>query len=59
MMSDAHLKPEKEARTLRAMETLIDGTKPDLVLLNGDNVSAFTSTDMFEALLEKLSSPME
>ena len=42
MMSDAHLKPDKEERTLRAMETLIDGTGPDLVLLNGDNVAAFT-----------------
>ena len=34
MMSDAHLKPGKEDRTLHAMETLIDGTGPDLVLLN-------------------------
>ena len=59
MMSDAHLKPEKEARTLRAMEALIDGTKPDLVLLNGDNVSAFTGRDMFARTLEQLASPME
>ena len=59
MMSDAHLKPGKEAPTLRAMETLIDRTAPDLVLLNGDNVAAFTGTDMFEALLQKLASPME
>ena len=49
MMSDAHLKPGKEERTLRAMETLIDGTRPDLVLLNGDNVAAFTDQGMFEA----------
>ena len=59
MMSDAHLKPDKEARTLRAMETLIDGTKPDLALLNGDNVSAFTSPAMFEGLLAQLAAPME
>ena len=59
MMSDAHLKPGKEERTLRAMETLIDSTRPDLVLLNGDNVAAFTSTDMFEALLDQLVQPME
>ena len=59
MMSDAHLKPDKEERTLRAMETLIDGTKPDLVLLNGDNVSAFTSPEMFEGLLAQLVAPME
>ena len=59
MMSDAHLKPDKEERTIRAMETLIDGTKPDLVLLNGDNVAAFTSPEMFEALLARLAAPME
>ena len=59
MMSDAHLKPGKEERTLRAMETLIDGTRPDLVLLNGDNVAAFTDQGMFEALLALLASPME
>ncbi|MBR4539458.1 MAG: metallophosphoesterase family protein [Clostridia bacterium] len=59
MMSDAHLKPDKEERTLRAMETLIDGTRPDLVLLNGDNVSAFTSPEMFERLLAQLVEPME
>ncbi|MBQ7655537.1 MAG: metallophosphoesterase family protein [Clostridia bacterium] len=59
MMSDSHLKPGKEERTLRAMETLIDGTKPDLVLLNGDNVSAFTSRAEFEALLAQLVAPME
>ena len=33
MMSDAHHKPAQGARTVRAMETLIDATKPDLVLL--------------------------
>ena len=59
MMSDAHLKPGKEARTVHAMETLIDGTGPDLVLLNGDNVAAFTDQDMFGALLDHLASPME
>ena len=42
MMSDAHHKPAQGARTIRAMETLIDATKPDLVLLNGDNVAGFT-----------------
>jgi len=59
MMSDAHLKSGKEERTLRAMETLIDATNPDLVLLNGDNVAAFTSQAEFETLLERLVSPME
>ena len=59
MMSDAHLKPGKEERTLCAMETLIDGTRPDLVLLNGDNVAAFTSIEMFDALLSQLAKPME
>ncbi len=59
MMSDAHLKLNKEERTIRAMETLIDGTKPDLVLLNGDNVSAFTGPEMFEQQLALLVSPME
>ncbi len=59
MMSDSHLKPGKEERTLRAMETLIDAVRPDLVLLNGDNVSAFGDRETFEALLEKLASPME
>ena len=58
MMSDAHLKPGKEERTLRAMETLIDGTKPDLVLLNGDNVAAFTSPEMFEELLARIAEHM-
>ncbi len=59
MMSDAHLKPEKEERTIRAMETLIDGTKPDLVLLNGDNAAAFTGPEMFEGLAARLVEPME
>jgi 3',5'-cyclic AMP phosphodiesterase CpdA len=59
MMSDAHLKPGKEERTLRAMETLIDGVRPDLVLLNGDNVAAFTSPEMFDGLLARLARPME
>ncbi len=59
MMSDAHLKPGKEEPTVRAMEALIDRTGPDLVLLNGDNVAAFTGPEMFEATLARLVSPME
>ncbi len=59
MMSDAHLKPDAGERTIRAMETLIDSTRPDLVLLGGDNVSAFTSREMFERQLAELASPME
>ncbi len=59
MMSDSHLKAGREERTLRAMETLIDRTGPDLVLLNGDNVSAFADLDSFRALLARLVSPME
>lgn len=59
MMSDAHHKPAQGARTVRAMETLIDATKPDLVLLNGDNVAGFTCKEMFEQQLAELVSPME
>ena len=59
MMSDAHLKQEKGELTVRAMEKLIDHTRPDLVLLNGDNVAGFTGPEMFESLLDRLVSPME
>ena len=59
MMSDAHHKPAQGARTVRAMQTLIDATKPDLVLLNGDNVAGFTCKEMFEQQLAELVSPME
>ncbi len=59
MMSDAHLKKDKEERTVRAIEKLIDRTRPDLVLLNGDNVAAFTCQAEFESLLARLVSPME
>lgn len=59
MMSDAHHKPNTGDRTIRAMETLIDGTKPDLVLLGGDNVSNFTCKEVFEQQLAELVFPME
>ena len=59
MMSDAHHKHARGALTVRAMETLIDATKPDLVLLNGDNVAGFTCREMFEEQLAELVSPME
>ena len=59
MMSDAHHKPARGALTVRAMETLIDATKPDLVLLNGDNVAGFTCREMVEEQLAELVSPME
>ncbi len=59
MMSDAHLKPGKEKPTIDAMGALIDGTHPDLVLLNGDNVAAFTDKKMFGDLLSQVVSPME
>jgi len=59
MMSDAHHKPDKGDRTIRAMETLIDATHPDLVMLGGDNVAAFTGPEVFERLLEEVASPME
>ncbi|MBR4443805.1 MAG: hypothetical protein IKS52_11125 [Clostridia bacterium] len=49
MMSDAHQKPGDDVRTIRAMGLLIDRTRPDLVMLGGDNVAACASEAEFEA----------
>ncbi len=59
MMSDAHQKPSADDRTIRAMGLLIDRTKPDLVLLNGDNVSGCATKEDFMAQLALIASPME
>ncbi|MBR4727797.1 MAG: metallophosphoesterase family protein [Clostridia bacterium] len=59
MMSDAHQKPGDDVRTIRAMGLLIDRTRPDLVMLGGDNVAACASEAEFEAQLARIASPME
>ena len=59
MMSDAHQKPGDDVRTIRAMGQLIDRTKPDLVMLGGDNVAACANEADFEAQLARVASPME
>ncbi len=59
MMSDAHQKPGDDIRTIRAMNLLIDRTKPDLVMLGGDNVCGCGTEGEFEEQLARLASPME
>ena len=59
MMSDAHQKPGDDVRTIRAMGMLIDRTKPDLVMLGGDNVAACENKAEFEEQLARIASPME
>ena len=59
MMSDAHQKPGDDVRTIRAMRLLIDRTKPDLVILGGDNVAACENEAEYEAQLDRIASPME
>jgi len=59
MMSDAHQKPNTDDRTIRAMGRLIDRTRPDLVMLGGDNVSAVRNEAEFEEQLGLIASPME
>ena len=54
MMSDAHQKPGDDIRTPRAMRLLIERTKPDLVVLGGDNVSACASESDFDAQLARI-----
>ena len=36
MMSDMHYAPDRDERTVKAIELLIDSQQPDLVLLGGD-----------------------
>ncbi len=59
MMSDAHQKPGPDVRTPLAMGLLIDRTKPDLVVLGGDNVCGCETEDQFREQLERIASPME
>ncbi len=59
MMSDAHQKPGDDVRTVGAMGRLIDRTKPDLVVLGGDNVAACANKAEFEEQLARVASPME
>ena len=59
MMSDLHYSPAREEATIRGMETLIEYTKPDFVLLGGDNTTGKATKAEFDLLLKDISAPME
>ena len=59
MMSDLHHKPNTGKATVRAMRCLIDETKPDFVLLAGDNTTGKATNEEFLPLLADIASPME
>ena len=59
MMTDAHRKPDRDQTTIRFMESLIERTQPDLVLLGGDNICGCATREQFMEQLSLLVSPME
>ena len=59
MMSDLHYAPDRDARTIRLMERLIDSQKPDFVILGGDNTTGKATKEEFLTLLKDIAEPME
>ena len=59
MMSDLHYAPDRDPRTIRLMEKLLDSQKPDFVMLGGDNTTGKANMQEFLPLLEDIASPME
>lgn len=59
MMSDLHYAPDRDARTIRLMERLIDSQKPDFVMLGGDNTTGKATKEEFLTLLKDIAEPME
>lgn len=59
MLSDMHYAPDRDARTLRLIEELLDETKPQFVMLGGDNTTGKSTMEEFELLLNDIASPIE
>ena len=59
MVSDLHYSPQREKDTLAWLELLLDKTKPDFVMLGGDNTTGKTTEAEFDLLLKDIASPLE
>ena len=59
MMSDLHYAPDRDERTIRLMEMLLDSQKPDFVMLAGDNTTGKATKEEFLPLLSDIAAPME
>ena len=59
MMSDMHYAPDRDERTVKAIELMLDSQQPDLVLLDGDNTTGKSTKKEFKVLLEDIARPME
>lgn len=59
VLSDAHHAPGSGMDTIRAMESLIDRTKPDFVFLNGDNIAGHATKANCIDMISQIVSPME
>ena len=59
MLSDLHYAPDRDARTIRLMEMLLDSQKPDFVMLGGDNTTGKATKEEFLTLLGDIAAPME
>lgn len=59
MMSDLHYAPDRDVRTIRLMEELLDSVQPDFVMLGGDNTTGKATREEFLTLLGDIAAPME
>ena len=59
MMSDVHYAPDRDPRTIRLMEALLDSQRPDFVMLGGDNTTGKATKEEFLTLLDDIARPME
>lgn len=59
ILTDAHHAPNTGMDTIRAMESLIDRTKPDFVFLNGDNIAGHATRQNCIDMIAQVVSPME
>lgn len=56
LLSDAHHAPDTGNRTIEAMELLIDHSRPDFVLLLGDNIAGHSTEEQCRLLMDQLAS---
>lgn len=59
ILTDAHHAPETGKATIRAIESLIDRTQPDLVFLDGDNIAGHATKRNCLDMIADIASPME
>ncbi len=59
VFTDAHHAPDTGDRTIRAMESLIDRTRPDFVFLDGDNIAGHATEEDTLDMISQIVSPME